>query len=87
MVLEDIELNLLMYVNYDFAKKFNVLPIRRYENGIIIICSEIKDSVMNDLKIMFNENIVPYVHSRETVEENINYYYEIFNERQASSVI
>lgn len=85
VVLEDIELNLLMYVNYDFAKKFNVLPIRRYENGIIIICSEIKNSVMNDLKIMFNENIVPYVHSKETVEENINYYYEIFNERQASS--
>lgn len=85
MVLEDIELNLLMYVNYDFAKKFNVLPTRRYKNGVIVICSEIRDDVMNNLKVMFNENIVPYVQSRETVEENISYYYEIFNKRQASS--
>ena len=51
MVLEDIELDLLNYVNYDFATKFNVLPIRRYNNGVIIICSEIIDKVINDLKI------------------------------------
>lgn len=85
MVLEDIELDLLMYVNYDFAKKFNVLPTKRYKNGVIVICSEIRDDVINNLKIMFNENIVPYVQSRETVEENISYYYEIFNKRQAPS--
>mgnify|MGYP003372789222 CR=1 FL=1 len=85
MVLEDIELSLLMYVSYEFAKKFNVLPIRRYDNGIIIICYEINSKVINDLKLMFNENIVPYVQSKETVEENIKYYYEIFNERKKSS--
>lgn len=85
MVLEDIELNLLMYVNHDFAKKFNVLPVRRYEGGIIIICSEIKENVISDLKIMFNENIVPYIRTKEIVEENINYYYEIFNQRKESS--
>lgn len=85
MVLEDIELNLLMYVSYDFAKKFNVLPIRRYENGIIIMCSEINNKVIGDLKEIFNENIVPYVHSKETVKENINHYYEIFNKKIESS--
>lgn len=85
MVLEDIELSLLMYVSHDFAKKFNVLPIRRYDNGIIIICSEINSKVISDLKLMFNENIVPYVQSKETVEENIDYYYEIFNNRKESS--
>lgn len=85
MVLEDVELNLLMFVNYDFSKRFNVLPIRRYENGIIVICSEINENVMNDLKVMFNENIVPYIHPKNVVEENVKYYYELFNERQKSS--
>lgn len=83
MVLEDIEIDLLMYVNYDFAKKFNVLPVKRYENGIIVVCSEVKDNVMNDLKIMFNEDIVPYIQPEDTVKENILYYYQIFNDRQA----
>ncbi len=82
MVLEDIELDLLNYVNYDFATKFNVLPIKRYNNGVIIICSEIIDKVINDLKIMFNDNIVPYIHTKETVAENICHYYEIFKSRQ-----
>ncbi len=85
MVLEDVELSLLMFISHDFSKKFNVLPIRRYENGIIVICSEINESVINDLKLMFNENIVPYIRSRDVVDENIEYYYGILNERQKFS--
>lgn len=85
MVLEDIELSLLMYVGYDFAKRNNVLPVRRYEDGIIIICSEIKDEVIDDLRLMFNESIVPYVRSHEIVDENIEYYYEIFNRKKNQS--
>ena len=85
MVLESIELDLLMYVKYDFAKKFNVLPVRRYDNGIIIICSEINEKVVSDLKEIFNENIVSYIHSKSVVEENIEYYYELLKERQAPS--
>ncbi|BAK81402.1 GspE/PulE family protein [Candidatus Arthromitus sp. SFB-rat-Yit] len=82
LVLEDIELDLLNYVNYDFATKFNVLPIRRYDNGVIIICSEIMDKVINDLKVMFNDNVVPYIRSIESVQQNIAHYYEVFKSRQ-----
>lgn len=85
MVLETIELDLLMYVTYDFSKKFNVLPVRRYENGVIVICSEINQQVIKNLNNIFNENIVPYVHSKTMVDENIEYYYELLKERQAFS--
>lgn len=82
MVLEDIDLGLLTHVSYDFAKQHNVLPIRRYDNGIIVICSDVKEKVINDLKNIFNDNIVPYINSEETVKENVDYYYEILKDRQ-----
>lgn len=82
MVLEDIDLGLLTYVSYDFANQHNVLPIRRYDDGIIVICSDVRAKVINDLKMIFNDNIVPYINSEETVKENITYYYGLLKDRE-----
>ncbi len=85
MVLEEVDLSLLAHVNYDFARQYNILPVRRYDNGIIVICSEVRESVINNLRVIFNDNIVPYINSKETVSENINHYYEALKERQSST--
>ncbi|MBU1087691.1 MAG: Flp pilus assembly complex ATPase component TadA [Candidatus Omnitrophica bacterium] len=75
---ENIDANVVNLISYDIAKRYGVFPLRNEPENVVLAMSNPQDIIaLDDLKLLVNKSIQPFLASKSDIAICIEKYYHV----------